>query len=103
MNILEQYSDTSKILSEMNLQQGSYISLLKGIEKILPTLLKKSDSWNTVDINYSPPMVNRVWLEYGALRICLHRIYPANPSETLFHPHPWPSSMKILKGTYEMA
>ena len=47
-------------------------------------------------------MVNRVWLEYGALRICLHRIYPANPSKTLFHPHPWPSSMKILKGTYEM-
>jgi hypothetical protein len=28
---------------------------------------------------------------------------PCEPGEALFHPHPWPSAMRILEGTYEMA
>ena len=35
MNILEQYSDASKMLSDMNLKQGSYISLLENITCII--------------------------------------------------------------------
>lgn len=88
-------------MSRNNLLQGSYLSLLTDIEDKLPVLLQEAALWQSVNIDYHPPKVERVWLEYDTLRICLHRIYPAKPLETLFHAHPWPSAMKILKGTYE--
>jgi hypothetical protein len=33
----------------------------------------------------------------------LHRIHPCERHEALFHPHPWPSAMRVLEGEYEMA
>ncbi len=79
----------------------NYLLVLDEIERQLSELLLRED-WKTVDVNYHPPRVERVWLQHGALRIYLHRIHSAKSSETLFHKHPWPSAMKILEGIYEM-
>lgn len=56
--------------------------------------------WRTVDVTYEDPHVERVWTQWGEERVSLHRIHPC--SEPLFHPHPWPSAMKVFSGQYEM-
>ncbi len=73
------------------------------LEKILselPDLLK--NDWNSLHITYEPPIVERLWLQYdNEHRILLHRIFPCE-NKPFFHPHPWPSAVHIISGTYEM-
>lgn len=84
----------------MNLQA------LYEVEKVIPALLQESiDSWLSLDIDYEPPHVERLWRPYtlkdgSGVRICLHRIHPCE--KALLHPHPWPSAVRILSGEYEM-
>ena len=73
--------------------------ILKEVEKVLPALLKLND-WESIDVDYHPPRVERVWRRYGDYRINLHRIHPCRKDEALFHPHPWPSIVKIIEGGY---
>ena len=98
---LPYYLNVPSGLSPLVIPRGTYLEVLKQIEGILPELLMRGD-WKTVDVDYSYPRVERVWLQYGFLRINLHRIHAAKSSKTLFHKHPWPSSMRILHGVYEM-
>jgi hypothetical protein len=79
------------------------LDVLARLEAELPALLADEASWHSLDINYHPPFVERLWRGWGAYRVSLHRIMPCEPSDALFHPHPWPSAMRILDGTYEMA
>lgn len=54
-------------------------------------------------IDYHKPFVKRIWFQYGDYRIFLHSIEPCGESsDSLFHPHPWDSAVKIIKGKYEM-
>lgn len=69
-------------------------------EKILPTIFDKPEVWRTLDVNYEPPRVERLWYQQDEYRVYLHRIHPC--TEALFHPHPWPSAVRILSGCYEM-
>lgn len=78
------------------------IDRLKNIEKILPDLLQTPDIWNTLDVNYHPPRVERLWTQLGKDRIMLHIIYPCTTEQALYHPHPWASAIHILDGEYEM-
>jgi hypothetical protein len=71
-------------------------------EQQLPYLLTKPELWQSLFVNYEKPHVERVWCPWGDYRINLHRILPCQAEETFFHPHPWPSAMKILGGTYQM-
>jgi hypothetical protein len=98
---LSYYVNPSSGLSHPVIPSGTYLAVLKQVETLLPDLLLRTD-WKTVDVDYHPPRVERVWLQYGSLRINLHRIHASMPSKTLFHKHPWPSSMRILHGIYEM-
>jgi hypothetical protein len=79
------------------------LDVLREVESELPVLLRDEASWKSVFIDYHPPTVERLWLPWRDYRVCLHRIYPCAPGEALFHPHPWPSVMRILSGEYEMA
>jgi hypothetical protein len=79
------------------------LDVLARLESELPALLDDPARWNSLDINYHAPFVERLWLPWGDYRVSLHRILPCEPSDALFHPHPWPSAMRILEGTYEMA
>jgi hypothetical protein len=73
------------------------------VERELPDLLQDESAWSSVCIDYHPPTVERLFRKWNGYRIYLHRIHPCAAGEALFHPHPWPSAMRILEGEYEMA
>jgi len=85
------------------------LNILHAIEAELPNMLRdtpdwtNNGGWNTVEVDYHPPFVDRLWRQCGDCRVYLHKIYPCEVIEALFHPHPWPSAMHILEGSYEMA
>ena len=79
------------------------LDILYAVENELPMLLHDEDTWNSLYVDYHPPIVERLWLPWGDYRVNLHRIYPCARDEALFHPHPWPSAMRVLSGEYEMA
>lgn len=72
------------------------------IESALPSLLAMKDVWKSKDIIYHPPRVERLYTRIGDIRIYLHVIHPCKKEDALFHPHPWPSAMRIYDGKYEM-
>jgi hypothetical protein len=80
------------------------IELLAEVEKSLYNLLRQTDVWHTLDVDYEPPRVERLWCDWHragvTYRINLHRIHPCE--KALMHPHPWPSAVKVLSGKYEM-
>ncbi len=88
---------------EFALKQGDMIAILEQVESHLPSLLRDAVKWKSLDINYHPPRVERLWRQLDNVRVCLHKIHPCKGDQALFHPHPWPSAMKVLSGTYEMA
>jgi hypothetical protein len=78
----------------------------------LPTLLTQTNLWvNSLDVDYHPPRVERVWTPFTAskftglqgkkYRLMLHVLHRCKAEEALFHPHPWPSSVAILEGVYD--
>ncbi|MBE7449187.1 MAG: hypothetical protein HS111_09905 [Kofleriaceae bacterium] len=75
---------------------------LSAVEDELRTLLAEADPWQSLRIDYHPPVVERVWRPWRDLRLSLHRIHPCGPGEALLHPHPWPSAVLIIEGEYEM-
>jgi hypothetical protein len=79
------------------------LDVLYAVEKELPHLLHDVTGWKSLYIDYHPPTVERLWRQWGEYRIQLHRIHPCSREEVLFHPHPWPSAMRVLSGEYEMA
>ena len=76
--------------------------IFEKIEKELPQLLIDESSWNSLRIDYHFPTINRLWLQRGEYRVYLHKSYPCKIGEALFHPHPWPSAIRVLNGIYEM-
>ncbi len=76
------------------------IEILKLAEKELPYLLKNG-VWQSLDVDYYPPRVERVWCEYGNYRLCIHIMHPTD-KPCLFHKHRWKAAFKIIKGSYEM-
>ncbi len=78
------------------------LNVLHEIERALPELLAAREGWESLDIDYHPPRVERVFRLVGETRVYLHLIHPCAPEEALFHPHPWPSAMRVLRGRYEM-
>jgi len=67
-------------------------------QEILKHPLKE---WNTLKVVYEKPLVHRLWRPFREGRIMLHKIFPGEGT-SLYHPHPWPSKMKILRGSYKM-
>lgn len=78
------------------------LTLLAKAEEILPILLEKEEIWTGLFVDYHHPYVERLWTQVNENRISLHKIYPCQRKESLFHPHPWPQAVKILKDGYEM-
>jgi len=79
------------------------LSVLRNvIELDLPRLLERRDEWQSVHVTYHPPRVERLWIQHGSFRVFLHRIHPCRESDALFHPHPWPSAVRVVSGRYEM-
>ena len=66
-------------------------------------MLQDESLWRSLLVDYHPPFVERLWTHWQDYRVYLHRIHPCEREEALFHPHPWPSAMRVLEGEYEMA
>lgn len=81
-------------------------TMLTVVEHALPKLLLDENLWKSVYVDYHKPFVKRLWTPFiynnNAYRIYLHEIQACNIDEALFHPHPWPSIMKLLSGSYNM-
>ena len=78
------------------------IEKLKAAELDLPRLLENPEIWQTLDVDYFPPRVERLWTQYDEFhRLFIHIIHPTT-SPCLFHKHKWPAAFKILRGKYEM-
>ncbi len=81
------------------------IDILKDIEKTLPAILCYPTLWNSLDVDYHPPIVKRVWTQIDdEHRLYLHEIHPCEREEALFHAHPWKSAVHVLpigNGIYE--
>jgi hypothetical protein len=79
------------------------LDVLKKIEKNIPTMLGETGVWKSLYIDYDYPNVERVYRDHGDYRINLHIIRPIpHGKKALYHPHPWPSAMKILHRSYKM-
>lgn len=78
------------------------LHILHQAENELPGLLKDESAWKSLFVDYHPPFVERLWRDWGEYRLYLHRIHPCEHGQALFHPHPWPSAIRILNGVYEM-
>lgn len=80
------------------------LELLNQAEKHVAELLAQDDvsAWKSLHIDYHPPIVDRMWIDWNEYRINLHTIYPCQPSYAFFHPHPWPSAVRIYEGAYMM-
>ncbi len=80
------------------------LDVLAQVCRDLPRLLREPEAWQSLHVTYHPPRVERLWRTYGdrdQYRVLLHRIYPCEEGEALFHPHPWPSAVAIVSGRYE--
>lgn len=68
-------------------------------------LLSCDGIWESLDIDYIPPKVERIWTQYNSeYRLMIHKIYPCEEKDALFHPHPWKSAVRVLpigNGTYK--
>ena len=84
------------------MKPGQLIETLDGIcQRELPGLLADPTTpWQSINITYEDPHVERVWIQLGEYRVLLHRIHPCE--HPLRHPHPWPSAVRILSGQYRM-
>jgi hypothetical protein len=79
------------------------MSQLEFIEQFqLPALLRDRSRWRSLRVDYHPPLVERVFTDHDGWRFNLHCIHPCKAEDALFHPHPWPSQMRVVKGRYQM-
>jgi hypothetical protein len=82
---------------------GSMLPVLEQAERELPALLLSGGDWQSLLVVDEQPHVERLWMPYGDGRLLLHVIHPCGPGESLYHPHPWASAMRIVEGWYETA
>lgn len=92
----ECYKDAVAAMSEVAYKDRISIELLKSIERHLP--FDDPDAWNSLDVTYHPPRVERLWMQVGENRVFLHCIHPCTVLEALIHPHPWQSAVHLIAG-----
>src|SRR5574338_855941 len=78
------------------------LRILQTFEKDLHYYVKHAP-FASSHIDYEKPYVNRLWVEWQGYRLYLHKISNVAAVEDAFlHPHPWPSAMRIVQGSYTM-
>lgn len=104
-NILRRQSGVAAVPAAGALvRPGQMLQILYNVEQawLRDFLADAPEHWSTLDVDYEPPRVERLWRQVDdTVRVYLHRIHPCK--KALFHPHPWPSAVHVLSGSYEMA
>jgi hypothetical protein len=80
----------------------SMLPVLDSFKKALPKLLENETIWNSLYVDYSAPLVERVWQPFDEGRGFLHTFHTCKYDESLYHKHNWPSGMEVVSGSYEM-
>lgn len=80
------------------------LELLDELIEELPEMVGRGGpDWNNLKIDYDTPLVHRLWLPWrDEYRINLHKLFPCEPDQALWHPHSWPSAVMVLHGEYVM-
>mgnify|MGYP000904770363 CR=1 FL=1 len=78
------------------------LAKLARAEAALPALLADAAGWEALLVDYEPPTVERLWRPWEDGRLSLHEIHPCAEDEAMYHPHKWPSAMRIVEGIYGM-
>lgn len=79
------------------MEPGDMLEVLAQVEAQIRPLLASAQGWSTLDVDYHPPRVERVFRAWGdGMRICVHRIWPCAPDAPLLHPHPWPAAFRVF-------
>lgn len=77
------------------------IEVFQAVVDALPKLLKDKEGWDSLKVDYGHPYVDRLWRQFDdGNRVLLHKIYPCDAGQSLVHPHPWPSMIRIMGGTW---
>lgn len=85
------------------MKPGDMLEILYEAEHKLPFIFTRDYwTWHSLLIDYQLPVVRRVWSDFCGHRLYLHEIEPCAVEDALMHPHPWPSAIKVLEGSYEM-
>lgn len=77
------------------------IKVLHYLEPTIQELLEIPEIWKTLDVNYHPPRVERLYTIFEEYRIFLHVIHRTE-NKCLYHKHRWAAAFKQLFGSYEM-
>jgi hypothetical protein len=65
------------------------IEQLKYIEKNeIIGILKDPKNFTSKNVDYHPPLVERIWAPYMDGRLYFHYIHPCETTQALYHPHP---------------
>jgi len=66
-------------------------------------LLNNPNIWESKDVDYTTPRVERVWLPINDKRLSLHVIHPCEDGSAYMHSHVWETAMFVLPigGLYE--
>lgn len=80
---------------------GVDIQSMRELELALPGMLLDKDRWTSLNIDYHPPRVERLWTEYMGMRVHLHVIHRTT-EPCLLHKHRGPAVIKQVAGEYEM-
>lgn len=79
----------------MSQEIGAKIEMIEvskeGLEQFLkfqlPMVLRNENvKWNSIDVTYLPPHVERLWTQIGDVRVFLHHIEPCSISDAYYHP-----------------
>lgn len=104
-NLLRRTSGSASVpATSIMFRPGQILQTLYNVERafLRDFLADAPEHWSTLDVDYEPPRVERLWRQVDdTVRVYLHRIHPCETA--LFHPHPWPSAVHVLSGSYEMA
>jgi len=65
--------------------------------------LSNPQLWESLNIDYHPPRVERVWMPFNDMRVSLHVIHPSGKYDTQIHSYPWELASYVLPigGKYE--
>lgn len=82
---------------------GEMLANLEAAIKILPGILDKRESWDSLIVNRRKPYTYRVFTKLpNGLRLCLHKFDTCHTHEAFAHPHPWPGAFTVMQGSYKM-
>ncbi len=79
------------------------LAMLHEAERNLQKLVRARGEWRGMRIDYEYPHIDRLWRPFGDGRVYLHLIHPCRLDQAQYHPHRWPSAMRVVRGTYEMS